>query len=62
MMPLEDQELLDDDDLDLGDIAEVPEEEQLEEDDRQDYFEEDLSDAPEGDEEDVVFFGEDDEE
>lgn len=63
MIPLEDQALLDDDDdLDLGDIAEVPEEEQLDEDDRTDYFEEDLSDAPEGSEEDVVFFGEDDEE
>lgn len=63
MIPLEDQALLDnDDDLDFGDVAEVPEEEQLDEDDRTDYFEEDLSDAPEGSEEDIVFFGEDDEE
>jgi hypothetical protein len=61
-MPLEDQALLEDEDLDFGDVAEVPDEEQLDEDDRQDYFEEDLSDAPEGSEEDVDFFGEDDEE
>jgi hypothetical protein len=61
-MPLEDQALLEDEDLDFGDVAEVPDEEQLDEDDRQDYFEEDLSDAPEGDEADIDFFGEDDEE
>lgn len=44
--------------IDFGDIAEVPADDQLETDDRTDYFEEDLSDAPEGEE--IVFFGEDD--
>lgn len=62
MMPLEDQALLDeDDDIDYGDVADVPESEQLEVDDRTDYFEEDLSDAPEGSEDEILFFGEDDE-
>jgi len=50
---------VDDEDLDYGDIADVPESEQLEEDDGADFTEDDLSDAPEGSEDDVLFFGED---